>query len=62
MMSQDQINELTRAVGRIERKLDDIAGLSSRVSSLERWRAFLAGAWLVSSVVMGALWAVVSRG
>jgi hypothetical protein len=52
-MSDD---ELQRAVGRIEGKLDDLVGLTTRVSSLERWRAFLAGAWLVTSYVIGILW------
>lgn len=30
--------------------------VEKRLSSLERWRAFLAGAWVVTSIVAGALW------
>jgi hypothetical protein len=52
-MSDD---ELQRAVGRIEGKLDELVGLTARVSSLERWRAYLAGATAVVSFFLMNLW------
>jgi hypothetical protein len=52
-MSDD---ELQRAVGRIEGKLDEVLGLTKRVQSLEQWRAYLTGAWVVVSLFLANLW------
>lgn len=56
-------DEIQRALGRIEGTLkgigEDVAELKvaststiKRIDSLELWRAFLAGAWFVSSAVL----------
>jgi len=53
-------NEAMRAIGRIEGKLEEIQkqlnvthaasmGLSERVSKIERWQAYLKGAWAVGA-------------
>ena len=73
MMSQDQINELTRAVGRIEGKLDAAlqsadssearqVRLGARVAKLEEWRSYTLGGFAVFSIVVGALWTLVLHG
>ena len=73
MMSQDQINELTRAVGRIEGKLDAAlqsadssearqVRLGARVAKLEEWRSYTLGAVAALLLMLGALWKVVAHG
>ena len=54
-------DEILIAIGRIEGKLEDYASLSQRVSSLERWQAWLKGGWAVPAAVFawlfrGASW------
>ena len=41
----DTHDEILIAIGRIEGKLEAYASLSQRVSSLERWQAWLKGGW-----------------
>jgi hypothetical protein len=47
----DKDDELFRAIGRIEGKLDQalpkIESLTARVTTLEKWQAWLKGAWFV---------------
>jgi hypothetical protein len=43
----ETLNQIHRAVGRIECELDRIRELSQRVSSLELWQSWLKGAWAV---------------
>jgi hypothetical protein len=38
-------DEILIAIGRIEGKLEAFASLSQRVSTLERWQAWLKGGW-----------------
>jgi len=42
-----KLNEILRAVGRIEGRLDEYHKLNDRVSSLERWQSWLKGGWAV---------------
>jgi hypothetical protein len=41
----DRIDILLRAVGRIEGKMQELPGLSRRVSYLEKWLSWLKGGW-----------------
>lgn len=60
MMSQDQIVELTRAVGRIEGKLDGVLeereSLRTRLGSLERWRAWTTGVTVAALLLLNTAW------
>ena len=49
--------EIIRALGRIEGELREIRKLSSRVSKLEVWQAWLKGAW----AALTALYAYLCR-
>jgi hypothetical protein len=39
------LNEILRALGRIEGQLNEILKLNERVSKLEVWQSWLKGAW-----------------
>ena len=39
------LNEILRALGRIEGQLNEIRKLNERVSKLEVWQSWLKGAW-----------------
>ena len=54
MNTHDQI---LIAIGRIEGKLEAFASLSQRVTSLERWQAWLKGGW----AALAAMFAWFSR-
>ena len=41
----DTLNEILRALGRIEGELVEIRKLSARVSRIEVWLSWLKGAW-----------------
>ena len=41
----ETINEILRAVGRIEGRLDEIGSLDRRVGQLEVWQGWLKGGW-----------------
>jgi hypothetical protein len=41
----DKDDEILRALGRIEGRLEGIQKLSERVSILEQWQSWLKGAW-----------------
>lgn len=47
-----EIQGLRTDIQELKEKLDP---LDKRISSLERWRAFLAGAWFVGAAVTGYL-------
>ena len=51
-------DEILIAIGRIEGKLEAYATLSQRVSSLERWQAWLKGGW----AALAAMFAWLFRG
>jgi len=51
-------DEILMAIGRIEGKLEAYASLSQRVTSLERWQAWLKGGW----AALAAMYAWLSRG
>ena len=56
-MSENRDDEIFRALGRIEGKLEEMAPamvtLTERVTSLEKWQAYLKGAWVVGVVIWG---------
>lgn len=65
----DDLNELQRAVGRIEGKLDEALKnatgsearqnrLGARVSKLEQWRSWTLGATAMLFLLLGALWRI----
>jgi hypothetical protein len=64
-MSTETINELQRALGRVEGKLDDFLNTmndhDSRIGRLERWKAYILGAAAASGVFLGAVWKIVAR-
>lgn len=64
MMSEDTLNELTRAVGRIEGKLDAFLTHETRISNLEKWRSWTAGIALALSLKMvgPTVWRFISGG
>jgi hypothetical protein len=43
----DTLNEILRALGRIEGELIEIRKLSERVTKLEAWQSWLRGGWAV---------------
>lgn len=57
------MNDLQRAIGRLEAKVDillttqdrELTDLRKRVSALERWRSYLAGAFAILSFLWGVL-------
>jgi len=51
-------DEILIAIGRIEGKLEAFATLSQRVSTLERWQAWLKGGWFA----MATMYAWLFRG
>jgi hypothetical protein len=58
MMSEEIVNELTRAVGRIEGKLDSLLTHGDRISNLEKWRAWTAGIAVAVSLLLTTAWNV----
>ncbi len=54
----ETLDEILRALGRIEGELTEIRKLSARVSSLELWQSWLKGAW----VALVAAYAYLYRG
>jgi hypothetical protein len=53
----NRIDEILRALGRIEGELAGIRSLSARVSRLEVWQSWLKGAW----AALVAAWAYLGR-
>jgi hypothetical protein len=53
----NKIDEILRALGRIEGELAAIRNLSARVSRLEIWQSWLKGAW----AALVAAWAYLGR-
>jgi hypothetical protein len=53
----NRIDEILRALGRIEGELAAIRSLSARVSRLEVWQSWLKGAW----AALVAAWAYLGR-
>ena len=51
-------DEILIAIGRIEGKLEAYATLSLRVSSLERWQAWLKGGWAAMAAMFAWLFRV----
>ena len=49
----ETMDEILRAVGRIEGQLEEIRSLSERVSSLEIWQAWLKGGWAFLVAALG---------
>ena len=45
-------DEILIAIGRIEGKLEAFASLSQRVSTLERWQAWLKGGWAAMAAML----------
>jgi len=43
----DKYDEILRSLGRIEGRLTGLTDLADRVSSLERWQAWLRGGWAI---------------
>ena len=43
----DTLNEILRALGRIEGEIVEIRKLSERVTKLEAWQSWLRGGWAV---------------
>ena len=48
----DTHDEILIAIGRIEGKLEAFASLSQRVSTLERWQAWLKGGWAAMAAML----------
>jgi hypothetical protein len=52
----DRLERITRAVGRIEGKLDSWGDLPKRIEKLESWKSWLSGAWAVVAAICMYLW------
>jgi len=51
----DTLNEILRALGRIEGELIEIRQLSGRVSRLEAWQSWLKGGWAALAAACACL-------
>ena len=49
------LNELLRAIGRIEGELVEMRTLPARVSRLENWQSWLKGAWAMLTAAFAYL-------
>ena len=54
-MDQVKLAVLETKMDTLIKRLDEVTALEKRVSGLERWRAFLAGAWVVLAAVIAYL-------
>jgi hypothetical protein len=60
--AMDRIDEIYRAVGRIEGRLEEICKLPERVSKLEIWQSWLKGVWAVLAAAIASLgWEVYGK-
>jgi hypothetical protein len=55
MTNIDKIDEIFRAVGRMEGRIDQICDLTHRVGRLESWLSWLKGGWAVLVAFVGYL-------
>ena len=58
MSNGNELLEILRSLGRIERELDEIRKLSEWVSILEQWQLWLNGGW----VILAAAYAYIFKG
>ena len=54
--TMDTLNEILRALGRIEGELVEIRKLSERVTKLEAWQSWVRGGWAVLLLAYLYLW------
>jgi len=54
--TMDILNEILRALGRIEGELVEIRKLSERVTKLEAWQSWVRGGWAVLLLAYLYLW------
>ena len=55
------LNEILRALGRIEGQLIEIRKLNERVSQLEVWQSWLKGAWAVVAALCYLAWRAATK-
>ena len=55
VVDQVKLAVLETKMDTLIKRLDEVTALEKRVSGLERWRAFLAGAWVVLAAVIAYL-------